>query len=194
MYKLVGPTWTESGGNVSDLVFACNCSVARMLPGEAALVSEWTGLQGRAKNVKRFERSNVPDTALNKNYLYLEQSSLRFGRGKCLCRSCMPTVASYETPHDYSDQMDSHYACLRGRHKRLWQIQGDIVNMLYWPNSWTPAVGGLIMCEWDNMSPYCSAQDEWLIMKLCMYVGYHTSNNVSNFGVDTGDPITFKKR
>ena len=36
------------------------------------------------------------------------------------------------------------------------------------------------------MSPYCSAHDEWLIMKLCMYDGYHDANNVSNFG---GDPI-----
>ena len=45
-----------------------------------------------------------------------------------------------------------------------------------------------------DMSPYCSAHDEWLIMKLCMYVGYHTANNVSTFG---GDPVTqlnFKKR
>ena len=25
----------DSGANVSDLVFACNCCVARMLPGEA---------------------------------------------------------------------------------------------------------------------------------------------------------------
>ena len=33
-----------------------------------------------------------------------------------------------------------------------------------------------------DMSLYCSAYDEWLIMKLCMYVGYHTANNVSNFG------------
>ena len=38
----------------------------------------------------------------------------------------------------------------------------------------------------EDMSPYCSAQDEWLIMKLCMYVGYHDANNVSNFG---GDPV-----
>ena len=38
-----------------------------------------------------------------------------------------------------------------------------------------------------HMSPYCSAHDEWLIMKLCMYVGYHDANNVSNFG---GDPVT----
>ena len=37
------------------------------------------------------------------------------------------------------------------------------------------------------MSPYCSAHDEWLIMKLCMYVRYHTANEVSNFG---GDPVT----
>ena len=36
----------------------------------------------------------------------------------------------------------------------------------------------------EDMSPYCSV--EWLIMKLCMYVGYHDANNVSNFG---GDPI-----
>ena len=41
-----------------------------------------------------------------------------------------------------------------------------------------------------DMSPYCSAHDEWLIMKPCMYVGYHTANNVSNFG---GDPIKLKK-
>ena len=37
------------------------------------------------------------------------------------------------------------------------------------------------------MSQYCSAHDEWLIMKLCMYVRYNTANNVSNFGVD---PVT----
>ena len=30
----------DSGGNVSDLVLACNCCMARMLPGEAELVSE----------------------------------------------------------------------------------------------------------------------------------------------------------
>ena len=50
------------------------------------------------------------------------------------------------------------------------------------------------MCVSADMSPYCTAHDAWLIMKLCMYVGYHTANNVSNFG---GDPVTqlyFKKR
>ena len=39
----------------------------------------------------------------------------------------------------------------------------------------------------EYMSPYCSAHHEWLIMKLCMYVGYHDANNVSNFG---GEPVT----
>ena len=41
----------------------------------------------------------------------------------------------------------------------------------------------------EDMSPYCSAHDEWLIMKLCMYmyVGYHDANNVSNVG---GEPVT----
>ena len=43
----------------------------------------------------------------------------------------------------------------------------------------------------EDMSPYCSAHDEWLIMKLCRYVGYHTANNVSNLG---SDPINFFKR
>ena len=44
------------------------------------------------------------------------------------------------------------------------------------------------MCE-----PVCPrtcrhiAHDEWLIMKLRMYVGYHDANNVSNFD---GDPVT----
>ena len=37
------------------------------------------------------------------------------------------------------------------------------------------------------MSPYCSAHDEWLIMKLCIYRGYHDANNVSNV---CGDPVT----
>ena len=41
----------------------------------------------------------------------------------------------------------------------------------------------------EDMSPYCSAHDEWLIMKLCMDVGYHGANKVSNFG---GDPIKLK--
>ena len=35
----------------------------------------------------------------------------------------------------------------------------------------------------EDMSPYCSAHDEWL----CMYARYHDANNVSNFG---GDPVT----
>ena len=47
------------------------------------------------------------------------------------------------------------------------------------------------MCVWvcvsEDMSPYCSEHDEWLIMKLCMYVVYHDANNASNCG---GDPVT----
>ena len=49
---------------MSDLVVAHNCCMARMLPGEAELVSEWAGLPGRAKSVKRSERSNGLDTVL----------------------------------------------------------------------------------------------------------------------------------
>ena len=43
------------------------------------------------------------------------------------------------------------------------------------------------VCVSGDMSPYCSTPDEWLIMKLCIYVRYHTANNVSNVG---GDPVT----
>ena len=56
---------------MSDLVFVRNCCMPRMLPGEAQVVSEWTGLPGRATSVKRFERSNRLDTALYKNYIFL---------------------------------------------------------------------------------------------------------------------------
>ena len=36
------------------------------------------------------------------------------------------------------------------------------------------------VCVSEDMSSYCSVYDEWLIMKLCMYVDYHDANNVSN--------------
>ena len=62
---------------MSDLVLARNCCLTRMLPGEAELVSEWNGLPGKAKSVKRFERSNGLDTALYKNYLYLFYMSMQ---------------------------------------------------------------------------------------------------------------------
>ena len=44
--------------------------MARMLPVEAELVSELTGLPGRGKSVKRFEQSNGQDIALYKNDLF----------------------------------------------------------------------------------------------------------------------------
>ena len=39
----------------------------------------------------------------------------------------------------------------------------------------------------EDMPPYCSAHDEWLIIKICRHVGCHDANNVSYFG---GDPVT----
>ena len=45
----------------------------------------------------------------------------------------------------------------------------------------------------EDISPYCSAHDEsWLIMKLCMYVGYHDANNMSNVGGDTVTQLNLK--
>ena len=43
------------------------------------------------------------------------------------------------------------------------------------------------MCVSGQYHQYCSAHDEWLIMKRCMYVRYHTANNVSNC---VGGPVT----
>ena len=59
------------------------------------------------------------------------------------------------------------------------------VKFWWWPSD---PIKFNCVCVSGDMSPYCSAHDEWLIMKLCMYVRDHTANNVSNFG---GDPITF---
>ena len=82
---------------------------------------------------------------------------------------------------------------------RIFRTVAGRLTPMVWPTSWIPAVGGLIVCEFvcpqtcQILSHYCSAHDEWLIMKLCMYVGYHDANNVSNVG---GDPVTqlnFKK-
>ena len=42
----------DSGGNVSDLVFARNCSIARMLPGEA---ENCVGMNRSARGGKRCE-------------------------------------------------------------------------------------------------------------------------------------------
>ena len=39
-HNQVNPGSHDSGGNVSDLVVARNCCMARMLPGEAELVSD----------------------------------------------------------------------------------------------------------------------------------------------------------
>ena len=55
---------------MTELVIAHNCCMDRMLPGEAELVLEWTGLPGEAKRLQRFERSNGLNTALYKDYLY----------------------------------------------------------------------------------------------------------------------------
>ena len=46
----------------------------------------------------------------------------------------------------------------------------------------------------EDMSPYCSVHDKWLIIKLCMCVGYHDANNVSHFGCDPVTQLNFKKR
>ena len=54
---------------------ARNCCMARMLPGEAELVSELTDLPGKSSSVKRFERSDGLDTAVYKKNLYLSSST-----------------------------------------------------------------------------------------------------------------------
>ena len=43
MWQLFLQQLIDSGGNLNDLVVTCNCCIFRMIPGEAELVSEWTG-------------------------------------------------------------------------------------------------------------------------------------------------------
>ena len=61
---------------MGDLVVARNCSFARMLPGEAENGVEMNRSAREEKSVKRSERSNRPDTALYKNYLFCNQLAL----------------------------------------------------------------------------------------------------------------------
>ena len=56
---------------MSDLVFARNCSVAKMFLVEAENGVGVNRSTRREQSVKRFERSYGPDTALYKNYLNL---------------------------------------------------------------------------------------------------------------------------
>ena len=56
--------------------------MARMLPREAELVSEWTGLPGEGVKCKRFEPSNRLDNGLYKNIpkftlFYLSNDSMQ---------------------------------------------------------------------------------------------------------------------
>ena len=46
---------------------------------------------------------------------------------------------------------------------------------------------GVSLCVQRHVAILVGTCDEWLIMKLCMYVGYHEANNLSHFG---GDPVT----
>ena len=61
---------------MSDLALARSCCMARMLPGEAEFLWELTCLPGRAKSVKRFERSDGLDTALYKNIPFYHNSHI----------------------------------------------------------------------------------------------------------------------
>ena len=56
---------------MSDLVFARNCIVARMLPETPSWRRNEHVCQGGGQSVKLSERSDGPDTALYKNYLYI---------------------------------------------------------------------------------------------------------------------------
>ena len=73
----------DSDGHVSDLVVARNCCMSKMLPGEAELVSEWTGLPWKAKCVKRFERSNGLD--YTDGLCYVKTTFFYFNGFSCFC-------------------------------------------------------------------------------------------------------------
>ena len=110
------------------LALARNCCLARMLPGEAELVSEWTGLPGEAKSLKRFERSNGLDTALYKNYLYL-----LFFISMSLCQSAWRLLAALLSPlhfvpwqllveHVFHQSIDNLVRLLMTKLKKYWWL------------------------------------------------------------------------
>ena len=153
-------------------------------------------------------------------------------RGKSSSRNADTSRCSRGRPSLLARERDATRRISGTASFALETMQHDVhitVILLVWPTSWTPAVGGLIVCVCScvracvcarvrvracacvcararvcvcvcvcgggflcvsvsaDMSSYCSAHDESLIMKLCMFVGYHDANNVSTFG---GDPVT----
>ena len=95
-----------------------------MLPGEAELVSEWTGLPGEAKSVKRFERSNGLDTALYKNYLYLLST--------CYIVNICPECQSSIHIHYKVTGLQSLEKLYHTRHENMCHE-----NNYNWKNSWS---------------------------------------------------------
>ena len=63
---------------MSDLVLARNCSMARMLPGEAENGVGMNRSAREGKRVKRFERSYGLDTALYKNTFFVQARHVCF--------------------------------------------------------------------------------------------------------------------
>ena len=86
--------------------------MARMLPGEAEMVSEWTGLSGKAKSVKRFERSNGLDTALYKTYHLPFFLHVKTGEDKRMTaaadkQACRKKGSNYIRPRPHIDVMSA---------------------------------------------------------------------------------------
>ena len=97
-----------------------------MLPGEAELVSEWTGLSGRAKSVKCFERSNGLDTALYKNYLYLLYLSTDQWKRKTASQcNCTETDRSHHFQDNYSNWELTDHTWSR----KLWHVSTRYSNI-----------------------------------------------------------------
>ena len=78
--------------------------MARMLPGEAGLVPGWTGLSGRAKSVKRFERSNgLKKLRYIKTYLFhvwLKSRMIESWGRMLLISRCLMTEVMLEWARD----------------------------------------------------------------------------------------------
>ena len=107
----------DSGWNGSDLVFAHNCCVARMLPEEAELVSDWTDLPGRFagwkcclswswqsiirvrarlfRNVPTWTRDWFPKCSNSSAWLVFECSVLQLGRVQLILNIPLLLLALY---------------------------------------------------------------------------------------------------
>ena len=103
----------DSGGHASDLIVARNCCMARMLPEEAELVSEWTGLPGGGGAKTLNHHMNTPADS---------SSSLQKGRESFSSKSISSSGSRWPDVSAKLMPVLCHSACCCHRTKRICDV------------------------------------------------------------------------